>query len=63
MKTPTWTDPIVDEIHEIRKEMAREADYDVHKLVAQIQESQKRHGNKLVTRPPKPPVKQFRCTD
>ena len=53
MTTKTWTDPIVDEIHGIREEIAREAGYDLHKLVARLQESQKRHGEKLVTRPPR----------
>ena len=52
MKTTTWTDPIVDEIHAIREEMAKEAGYDLRVLAARIQESQKRHGDKLVTLPP-----------
>lgn len=53
MTTKAWTDPIVDEIHHVREEIAKEADYDLHKLVARLQESQKRHGNRLVARPPK----------
>ncbi|MCC6153640.1 MAG: addiction module protein [Candidatus Hydrogenedentes bacterium] len=48
-----WTDPIVDEIHEIRRKMAEEAGYDLDKLVARLQESQKRHGDRVVTRPPR----------
>ncbi len=54
MTTKTWTDPIVDEIHRIREEIAKEADYDLHKLVARLQESQKRHGERLVTLPRRP---------
>jgi len=52
MKTKTWIDPIVEEVRKVREELAREADYDVKRLGARLQESQKRHGDKLVTRPP-----------
>jgi hypothetical protein len=52
MKTEAWTDPIVEDIRRVREELAREAGYDVKKLGAQLQESQKRHGAKLVTRTP-----------
>jgi hypothetical protein len=53
MKTKIWTDPIVDEIHKVREKIAREAGYNMDTLVARLQESQKRHGNKLVTLAPK----------
>lgn len=52
MKTKTWTDPIVDKVHAVREEIAREAGNDVWKLVRRLQESQKEHGDRLVTRPP-----------
>ena len=52
MKAKTWTDPIVDEVHKIRKEIAREAGNDLRKLVERLKESQKRHGDRLVTLPP-----------
>ncbi|HIJ73186.1 MAG TPA: hypothetical protein HPP83_03700 [Candidatus Hydrogenedentes bacterium] len=52
MKTKTWIDPIVEEVRKVREELAREADYDVKRLGARLQESQKRHGDKLVTRAP-----------
>jgi len=45
-----WTDPILDEIHAVREELAREADNDLHKLVLRLEQSQQRHGAKLVTR-------------
>ena len=60
MKTKTWTDPIVDEVHRIREELAREAGHDLKRLGALIQESQKRHGDKLVTRPPQRPSQKGR---
>lgn len=53
MKTKTWTDPIVDGVHKIREEIAREAGYDVRRLARRLQESQKRHGDRLVTQPPR----------
>lgn len=33
MTTRIWTDPIVDEIHHIRQEIAKEAGNDLHTLV------------------------------
>ena len=47
-----WTDPIIDEVHKIREEIAREAGNDLRKLVERLKESQKRHGDRLVTLPP-----------
>ena len=52
MKTKLWTDPIVDEVHKVREQLAREAGYDVRKLVARLRESQKEHGGQIVTRSP-----------
>lgn len=53
MKTQeTWTDPIVDEIHRIRRELVQEAGGDLEALGKWLMKSQERHGNKLVTRPP-----------
>jgi hypothetical protein len=48
----TWTDPIVDEIHRIRRELTEEAGGDLTALGAWLMKSQERHGSKLVTRPP-----------
>ncbi len=53
MTTKTWTDPIVDEIHRYREEMAKEVEYDLHRLVERLKVSQLRHGNRLVSLPPK----------
>ncbi len=52
MATKTWIDPIVEEVRKARDELAREAGYDLRRLAARLQESQKRHGDKLVKRPP-----------
>jgi hypothetical protein len=53
MKTKIWTDPVVDEVHKTREEIAREANYEVRVLARRLQESQKRHGDKLVTQLPR----------
>ncbi|MCL4217572.1 MAG: hypothetical protein KJ052_11305 [Candidatus Hydrogenedentes bacterium] len=51
MKTQeTWTDPIVDELHRIRRELVEEAGGDLKALGAWLMKSQERHGDRLVTR-------------
>jgi hypothetical protein len=49
MKTETWTDPIVEEIHAIRRKMLEDANYDFDVVINRLMESQKRHGDRLVT--------------
>lgn len=50
MKTKEWTDPIVDEVHKIRKQMAEEAGNDLAKLVSRLQQAQKLHEGRIVSR-------------
>ncbi len=45
-----WKDPIVEEIHKIREKMAKEADYDVHQLIANMQKREKESNAKVVSR-------------
>ena len=53
MKTQQkWTDPIVDEVHRVRREILQEAGGDLRSLGQWLMKSQERHGDKLVTRPP-----------
>ncbi|MBI2431593.1 MAG: hypothetical protein HYV26_01835 [Candidatus Hydrogenedentes bacterium] len=52
-KKTIWKDPVVEEIHQIREEILREAGGDIHALGRWLMEKQKRYGDKLVTRPPK----------
>jgi hypothetical protein len=54
MKNEKWSDPIVDEIHRIRAEMAREAGYDLKVMVEKLRETEKKFAHKLVSPPPKP---------
>ncbi len=48
MRTKTWTDPIVEEIREVRRALVREAKGDLKELVARLMKSQQRHGRRLV---------------
>lgn len=51
-----WKDPIVEEIHAIREQLAAEHGNDLHKIVAHVKEVQQGHGDKLVSRPPRRPA-------
>lgn len=55
MKTQVQrTDPIIDEIHRIRREIVEEAGGTLESLGKHLMESQKRHGDRVVTLPPRP---------
>lgn len=51
-----WKDPIVEEIHTIREQLAAEHGNDLHNIVAHVKEVQQEHGDKIVSRPPRRPV-------
>ena len=46
-------DPIVEEIHAIRKKICEECDYDFHRLTERYQKLQKQHPELLVSKVPK----------
>ena len=48
-------DPIVEEVREIRDEIAKSYDYDVKAIVAGLQKRSIESGRKTVSLPPKPP--------
>jgi hypothetical protein len=48
-------DPIVDEIHKVREEYARELDFDVRAICKDIQAKQLRSGRQLVSFPARKP--------
>ena len=55
--TPSWTDPIVDEIRKVREEYAAKFDYDLDKIFADVKKREKASGRKYVSYPPKPAIK------
>ena len=48
------TDPIVDEIHAIREEIARRHGYDLDAIVEALQKASAQSGRQVVTLPPRP---------
>ena len=51
-----WTDPVVDEIHQIRQKMLAEVGGDIHAFMAKIRAEQATSGRVVIesTRLPKP---------
>ena len=43
-----WKDPIVEEIHAIREQIAQECDYDIKQIVARLRKHEKEHPDRLV---------------
>jgi hypothetical protein len=54
-------DPIVDEIHAIREEIARRHDYNLDAIVETFQKTSAKSGRHVVTLPPRPVVKPERA--
>ncbi len=48
-----WNDPIVEELHKHRQEMAAKFNYDVHAVCQYYRERQKLSGQPVVSRKPK----------
>ncbi len=46
-QTSSLEDPVVEEIREVRAELAREADYDLHKICERIREEERQHSERL----------------
>ena len=55
--TIMWKDPIVEEIHRVRRELAQQYEYDLKALVADLQREQEASGRAVVTLQPKRIVK------
>lgn len=43
-----WKDPIVEEIHTIREQIAQECDYDLKQIVARLRKQEKEHIGRVV---------------
>jgi hypothetical protein len=50
-----YTDPIVEEVHKAREEYARQFNFNLRDMVADLQRKQRESGRKLVSFPPKRP--------
>ena len=46
-------DPIIEELHKIREEMAAKHNYDVHAIAAEIRQRQQAENRQVVSLPPK----------
>ncbi len=61
MKTSSQTssldDPIVEEIHQIRAELAREAGYDLHTICERLREEERRRQARLASESPEQATK------
>jgi hypothetical protein len=44
-----WKDPVVEEVHEIRRQMMREFGNDFHKLCAHLRAKEEEHSGQYVT--------------
>ncbi|MBF0370636.1 MAG: hypothetical protein HQL52_14385 [Magnetococcales bacterium] len=51
-----WSDPIVEEIHKIRKEYAARFDHDLDAMFKDLKRLERESGRKTVSLPPKKPV-------
>jgi hypothetical protein len=43
-----WKDPIVEEIHAIREQIAQECDYDIKQIIARLRKHEKEHPDRIV---------------
>ncbi len=42
-----WKDPIVEEIHAVRRQIAKECNHDIRQVVERLREKEKRHKGRL----------------
>ena len=47
-----WKDPIVEEIHAIREQIAQECDYDIKQIIARLRKHEKEHPDRLTAYEP-----------
>lgn len=50
-------DPIIDNIHQVREQIMREHDNDLHKLFEFLRKRQESYKRRIVSRPNKPEMK------
>jgi len=44
-----WKDPIVEELHRVREEIARQNNFDLDTLISALQEQEKQHKDRVVS--------------
>jgi len=49
------SDPIIEEIRQIRQEHAKRFNYDLRAIVADLRQQEKQHPERLISLPPKTP--------
>jgi len=47
-----WKDPIVDEIHSVRRKISKECQFDLNQIAERLRQKEKKHEERLVS--PKP---------
>ena len=47
-----WRDPIVEEIHAVRKKIAEDCNYDFKQIVERLRQREKTHKDRIVSFPP-----------
>lgn len=52
-----WKDPIVEEVRRLRDQYAAQLGYDINLIFQDIQKRQALAGKKMVSFPPRPPIK------
>ncbi len=57
MKTKSYEDPIVEEVRKVKESLAAKFNFDLHAMVRDQQEREKRHGKRLVSFLKKKPAK------
>jgi hypothetical protein len=55
-RTEIWCDPIVEEIHRVRDDMAAKLGDDLHAICEDIRKKEAASGRTLVTRPSRKPT-------
>lgn len=53
-----WRDQIIEELHKVREEYARQFNFDINAICKDFQEKQAQSGRKIVSFPPRKPVLQ-----
>ena len=48
-----WKDPIVEDIHAIRRQIAKECNYDLQQIVDRLRKKEKKHQERLIFLRPK----------